>query len=144
MSSFWDRLKFKKKPFKEASKEAPVRVAKEKEAQGKAQADAVSPVVAMAGLTSIEASRTLLNPYLSEKAALLAEQSVAVFEVGTHVSAAEVSRAVQALYGIRPVAVRMVTVRGRAVHFGRTLGKTKKRKKAMVTLPEGKKIDLLK
>ncbi|MEK7607204.1 MAG: 50S ribosomal protein L23 [Patescibacteria group bacterium] len=142
MSSFWDRLKFKKKPFKEASREVSVHAPKE--AQGEKKEEGNALLVAMAGLASIEASRTLLHPYLSEKAALLGEHSVAVFEVDTRVSAADVSRAVHALYGIRPVAVRMVTLRGRAVRFGKTLGKTKTRKKAMVTLPEGKKIDLLK
>lgn len=142
MPSFWDRLKFKKKPFQPAKPDAQVRVAKA--TPNEAMSNATGPITAMAAATSLDVNRILLHPYLSEKATVLGERSVAVFEVSVHVSAQEVSRAVEALYGIRPVAVNMVTLRGRTVRFGGTFGRTKTRKKAMVTLPEGKKIDLLK
>ncbi len=144
--TFWDRLKFKKKPFKEIEEKsaaAPDRNEKPVTASSVAPR-AENKRAFRAVLPSAEASRVLLRPHLSEKASLLAEKSTVVFEVDPGASAAEVARSVKAVYGIDPVKVNMVLMRGRAVRFGRTMGRTKTRKKAIVTLPEGKTIDMLK
>lgn len=141
--TFWDRLKFKKKPFKEAEEKSPAPMER-KEKPATASSGAASETMRPAVLPSTEASRALLRPHLSEKASLLAEKSAIVFEVDPHASAAEVARSVKSVYGVEPVKVNMVSMRGREVRFGRTMGRTKTRKKAIVTLPEGKTIDVLK
>jgi large subunit ribosomal protein L23 len=46
------------------------------------------------------------------------------------------------MYGMIPVEVNMQVVEGKSKRFGRTTGKRKDWKKAIVTLPEGKKIEV--
>ena len=46
------------------------------------------------------------------------------------------------MYGITPVSVNIQNVRGKRVRFGRVRGKRKDWKKAIVTLPEGKTINV--
>ncbi len=87
-------------------------------------------------------ARVLIRPHLSEKAVMLAERGTYVFEVATDASAEEIKKAVHAIYAIRPTDVHIAHVRGRAVRFGRTMGTTNEWKKAMVTLPKGKKLDI--
>jgi large subunit ribosomal protein L23 len=54
----------------------------------------------------------------------------------------DVRNAVQHVYGVRPVAVNIVKMQGKVVRFGRYSGRQVGRKKAIVTLPAGKTIDV--
>lgn len=86
----------------------------------------------------------LARPHISEKSALLQEGRQYVFEVAPSVTKNDVSVAVVDLYGIRPSAVNMVRMHSKQIRFGRTEGSTRAWKKAIVTLPEGKSIDIYK
>lgn len=88
------------------------------------------------------AYRTLLRPVLTEKSTRLTSQNQYVFAVPTSSSKIEVRDAVFAAYGIRPVHVTTTNVHGKAVRFGRVSGTQKNWKKATVTLPAGKTIDV--
>lgn len=88
------------------------------------------------------ASTVLLEPLVTEKTARLSSSGVLVFRVASSATRVGIKQAVKELYGVIPAKVNVVTVRPRAVRFGRTLGKTKGYKKAMITLPEGKTIDV--
>lgn len=88
------------------------------------------------------AYRTLLRPVLTEKSTRLTSQNQYVFAVPTNSSKVEVRDAVFAAYGIRPVHVTTTNVHGKAVRFGRVSGTQKNWKKATVTLPAGKTIDV--
>jgi len=88
------------------------------------------------------ASETILAPLVTEKSAALAGKNVLVFRVASHATRVAVKQAIKELYNVVPVKVNVITVRPRAMHFGRTQGKTKGYKKAMVTLPAGKMIDV--
>jgi large subunit ribosomal protein L23 len=89
------------------------------------------------------AHNILLRAVVTEKSTRGNAQSQYTFEVATDASKADVRRAVHHLYGVTPVAVNMLNVRGAAVRFGRTYGRTINRKKAVITLPSGKTIDVV-
>lgn len=85
----------------------------------------------------------LVRPIVTEKSTRGGAQSQYTFEVNTSASKADVRRAVHHLYGVTPVSVNILTMLGKEVRFGRTYGRTMKRKKAIVTLPKGKTIDVV-
>lgn len=89
------------------------------------------------------AFRTLLRPVVTEKSTRLAAMQKYVFEVSPVANKVEVRRAILALYGVRPLKVNLLNFSGKAVRYGRTSGRTKAWKKAIVTMPAGQKIDLL-
>jgi large subunit ribosomal protein L23 len=88
------------------------------------------------------AADVFIAPLVTEKTAGLSTKNVLVFRVAQRATRVAVKQAMKELYGVVPVKVNMVTVRPRAMRFGRTQGKTKGYKKAMVTLPAGKTIDV--
>lgn len=89
------------------------------------------------------AYRILLRPLVTEKSTRLTSLRHYVFAVGRSANKIEVRRAVRALYGVDPARVNVLNVRGKAVRYGRTTGRTSAWRKAVVTLPEGQKIDVL-
>ena len=54
----------------------------------------------------------------------------------------QIIAAVKELYGVSPIAVRVVNVEGRRVRFGKGAGKRSDFKKAMVTLKKGDSITI--
>lgn len=88
------------------------------------------------------AHRTLLRPILTEKSTRLTSHNQYVFAVPTSASKIEVRDAVYAAYGVRPVHVTTRTVRGKSIRFGLVKGTQKSWKKATVSLPSGKTIDV--
>jgi large subunit ribosomal protein L23 len=134
--AFLDLFRFKKKPFKE-----PQETKKQAE---KAEMESAPVKNEGIALRPSPFSGVLVRPYLSEKSTLLAEQSKFVFEVDPRATEEEVRQAVKAVYGVEPLKVCVLKLRGKSVRYGRTLGKTKMRKKAIITLPAGKKIDIYK
>lgn len=136
--AFWDKFKFKPKPFKDQEIDAKSAVApKVREGKGVKAKEHHSVAAA-------EASHFLVRPHLSEKAVGGSEHENGcyVFVVPAHANKIEIKKAVEAVYGVIPTAVRIVSVRGKSVRFGHTLGTTRGWKKALVTLPQGKKIDV--
>ena len=89
-----------------------------------------------------DAHRTLVKPIVSEKAAVGESIGKYTFEVDTNTTKIEVKKAVQHVYGILPTKVRISNVEGKRVSFGRQSGKRKDWKKAVVTLPKGKTINI--
>ncbi len=85
----------------------------------------------------------LIKPIVSEKASR--QQTVNnqyFFAVAIHTNKIEVAKAVKAAYGVTPTKVSMIRMEGKARRYGRTIGKRKDWKKAIVTLPKGKSIAL--
>jgi len=89
------------------------------------------------------AHRVLLGAIVTEKSALLETETKYVFAVASDATKKTVADAVQKVYGIRPVAINMVSLPGKWVRYGRSVGRQIKRKKAVITLPAGKKIDIV-
>lgn len=81
-------------------------------------------------------------PLISEKGSLLAEHTQQVlFKVRPEANKIEVKRAVEALFKVKVVKVRMARYLGKVRRVGRNQGRRPGWKKAYVTLREGDKID---
>lgn len=89
-------------------------------------------------------AHVLLRPHTSEKAVGAQSANQYIFEVALDASKQQVAQAIQDLYGTYPEAVNIVNVSGKHLRFGKTSGRTKGWKKAIVKLPQGKTIDVYK
>ena len=95
-------------------------------------------IVATAGIYDI-----LRRPIVSEKAAKVSESNGVVFEVAVDATKEDVARAVQAIYGVKPVKVNIVVTKGKVKTFrGRSTGTQRTVKKAYVSLPADAELNL--
>lgn len=88
------------------------------------------------------AYRVLLRPVVSEKASAAAANRQYVFMVAAGANKITIKEAVMRLYGVRPLKVNVGNVAGKAMRYGRTEGRTKNWKKAVVTLAPGQTLNL--
>lgn len=87
----------------------------------------------------------IIRPILTEKALRLSESRKYVFEVAPKATKPQIRRAVEELFGVRVQKVNLMWVKPKPRRFfwrGRP-GKTKRWKKAVVTLAEGESLDIL-
>ena len=88
------------------------------------------------------AYRVLLRPLITEKATRLQQIHQYTFAVAKRASKVEIAQAIHATYGVRPIMVRTQVVHGKAVRFGRMQGSQKEWKKAIVSVPADKHLNL--
>jgi len=84
----------------------------------------------------------LVSPLVSEKAAVAEAKGTYIFIVDKNTNKIEVKKAIEEVYGVKPINVRMINVEGKEVRHGRNTGKRKDWKKAIVTLPAGQSISI--
>jgi|SRR3989344_2821172 len=86
----------------------------------------------------------LIKPIITEKSMREATKGKFTFEVNVDSNKAEISKAVAVAFKVNPTAVQTVTIPSRTKRVGkkRLLTNTSLRKKAIVTLKQGQKIDL--
>jgi large subunit ribosomal protein L23 len=87
-----------------------------------------------------QAYSVLFRPLVTEKVSNLSAENKYVFEVAITANKIEVAKAIEEVYGIKPVKVNVVKMIGKNTRYGRVAGKKKNWKKAIVSLPEGKTI----
>lgn len=87
-------------------------------------------------------TRVIITPLVTEKAARLGALQTYVFQVARSATRVEIAKAFKDLYGVQPTRVNVVNMRAEPVHFGRIFGKRTAWKKAMVTVPKGKEIQV--
>ena len=81
-------------------------------------------------------------PLISEKGTALAESANQfLFKVRPEANKIEVKRAIEGLFKVKVVDVRMARYLGKMRRVGRSVGRRSDWKKAYVTLKEGDKID---
>jgi len=81
-------------------------------------------------------------PLITEKGSLMAEKTNQVlFKVRPDANKIEVKKAVEALFKVKVLKVRMIRYLGKMRRVGRNVGRLPQWKKAYVTLKEGDKID---
>ncbi|MHB1947140.1 MAG: 50S ribosomal protein L23 [Gammaproteobacteria bacterium] len=87
--------------------------------------------------------KIILSPHLSEKATIATqERREYVFEVCGTATKPEIKNAVEDLFKTKVDLVRIVNVKTKPKRFGAIQGRSKKWKKAYVTLQSGQQIDL--
>lgn len=89
-----------------------------------------------------DVSDVIVQPLVSEKAAGLAGANQYVFIVRKWANRLQVRAAMKSMYGVSPLSINMLNVRGKKVRFGRNNGKRSDWKKAIVTLPAGQRINV--
>ena len=88
------------------------------------------------------AKSILVRPLITEKVTDLAEKHQYVFAVHSNVNKIEVKNEIKKTYNVEPVKVNMIPMKGKHVRFGKTFGKQKDWKKAIVILKDGDKINI--
>jgi len=91
-----------------------------------------------------EPEHIIQAPLITEKGSLLVEKGNQVlFKVRPDANKVEVKKAVEVLFKVKVLKVRMIRCLGKVRRVGRNMGRLPQWKKAYVTLKEGDKIDFL-
>jgi large subunit ribosomal protein L23 len=85
----------------------------------------------------------LIKPQVTEKATILTEKNQYVFEVFPKANKNQIKQAVEDVYGVDVVSVRVINVSRKKKRLGRISGWRKGYKKAVVKLAAGQKIEVL-
>lgn len=85
----------------------------------------------------------ILRPVLSEKALIGLEASRYVFYVHPDANKTQIKDAVELVFGVEVVKLNLANVRGKEKTMGRYRGVRARRKKAVVTLAAGQRIQQL-
>lgn len=141
------KKKHEKKTFRAEPKKKVVKkeVVKKEAAKKEVKKEArVAPAVPMRPKkASASAYRTLKYPLITEKATDLTKFNQYVFHVYKGVSKTEVGKAVQDIYGVKVVGVKVINIHPKQRRLGRIEGWRKGYKKVIVRLAEGQKIEIL-
>ncbi len=91
---------------------------------------------------SVEARRVVRRPILTEKSMRGTERGKYTFEVAPHFNKLAIGEAVERLFNVKVVKVNVITLPGRQKRRGQHTYRSSGRRKAIVTLRAGDKIDL--
>ncbi len=86
----------------------------------------------------------LIRPVITEKGTGKQTQGCYIFEVTKRANKFSVMQAIREIYRVQPVKVNIIRIKGKKVRYGRSSGRTKARKKAMVFLNKNDKIEFIK
>jgi large subunit ribosomal protein L23 len=89
----------------------------------------------------IEAEKIILKPVISEKSYAQIDHQRYTFEVHPDAHKTMIAQAVEQLFGVTVTAVSTMNVRPKPKRRGMNRGHTRARKKAVVQLAEGDKIE---
>lgn len=143
---------FKKKKSEEKQEKPKERIVKSVEEQTEKQREvkkekssegAISVAKTRKTKGTIWAYRILKTPHVSEKATGLTEKNQYVFKVWPGVNKFEIKDAVEDLYGVDVISVKIINVPRKKRRLGRISGWRKKYKKAIIEVKEGQKIEVL-
>ena len=84
----------------------------------------------------------LLKPVMTEKSTFLSYNNQYIFEVSPRANKTELKKAVENLYGVKPIKINIIKELGKKVRQGRSFGKKKDWKKAIVILKKEDKIEV--
>lgn len=88
--------------------------------------------------------KILLAPHVSEKATYISEKyNQYVFKVARDSNKSEIKNAVEYLWSVKVLSVRVVNVKGKSKRFGGGSGKRSDWKKAYVSVSDGVVLDYL-
>ncbi len=90
----------------------------------------------------MEPYQTILRPIVTEKGTTLKdENNQIIFEVDPRSNKSEIKKAVEKLFKVKVVAVHTQNRLGKRKRLGRTVGRRKNWKKAIVTLKKGDRVE---
>lgn len=112
---------------------------REKEKKKKEKKEAVLPKEK--GIS--QAYRILKFPHITEKATELSKENQYVFKVFPRANKTEIKKAVEEVFGVNVLSVKIIKVPRKKRRLGRIEGWRKGYKKAIVKIKEGQKIEIL-
>lgn len=84
------------------------------------------------------------KPIITERSAYLKERgNKIIFQVDVNANKRDIKKAVEKVFNVHVMDVNTLNVKGKVKRFGKSFGKRPDWKKAIVTLKEGDKIELL-
>jgi large subunit ribosomal protein L23 len=89
----------------------------------------------------MELYEILRRPLITEKNTLLGEQNKYTFEVAKAATKPEIRDAVETIFKVEVTDVNTSKVHGKTKRVGRSVGRTRSWKKAVVTLKPGQRIE---
>ncbi len=90
-----------------------------------------------------EAYRILKTPHVTEKAADLVKKNQYVFNIYPKKNKIEIKKAIEDLYGVRVLKVKIINIPAKKRRLGKVKGWKAGYKKAIVKIKEGQKIEVL-
>ena len=138
-----DILKKKKEKKEKEKREAKKTEEKKEEKKEKVLEKPVSPERAKRKSEAKIAPLILEAPHITEKATFLAEGNQYVFKVSPRATKPEIKKAIEEVYGVDVLKVRIIKVSRKRRRVGRTVGWRKRYKKAIVKIKEGQRIEIL-
>lgn len=142
--SRWGTKKGNKKELAKKTETAKIKIAGEKEEKKEVvveeRKEQVLPKVK--DMKFKEAYRILLRPVITEKSTYLQSEGVYCFQVALRANKNEIRKAVEAVFGVKVLNIRILNKKGKKVNFGRVRGERRRTKKAMVSLAKGQSIEI--
>ena len=139
---------FKKKKTKEKKEGKEVKVVKKPIKQIK-PSERPKEVISEAKPAKIKEKRidlawkVLKSPHITEKATDLTGKNQYTFKVWPRTNKVEIKKAIEDLYGVDVLGIKIINIPSKRRKLGRTLGERKGYKKAIVKLKKGQKIEVL-
>ena len=93
-------------------------------------------------MTDLRHYDVIVSPAITEKSTMASEQNQVVFNVARKASKPEIKAAIEALFGVKVMAVNTLIRKGKVKRFRGTVGRQSDVKKAIVTLADGQSIDV--
>ena len=138
----WSKKSKSEKPAKVVKAAAPAKAVKTAEAKPAKKAVAVATVSAPVGNFGSSAS-AILRPHVTEKSGLLSQSGVYTFQVSREANSEAISKAITALYKVKPVKVAIINLPAKSVFVRGRHGTVSGIRKALVTVKKGDKIDFI-
>ncbi|MFQ6049706.1 MAG: 50S ribosomal protein L23 [Candidatus Paceibacterales bacterium] len=129
-------------PFKFLKKKKVEKEEKEKEV--KAESKTATVVMPKDRRKKVSGAWKILKaPHITEKATDLVKKNQYVFKVYSKTNKTEIRKAIEDLYGVEVLSVKIIKVPRKRRRLGRISGWRKGYKKAIVKIKEGQKIEVL-
>lgn len=132
-----DKLKNKLSRIKSQKNKVDKKPIDKKEIDGKIEKSAPAKSTGIGRLADV-----LIKPIVTEKSTNLSGQNKYVFLVNSRANKNQIAAAIKAAYQIKPAQINIINKKGKKVKIGRIQGRRKDIKKAIITLPKDKKLDI--
>ncbi|WP_298780102.1 50S ribosomal protein L23 [uncultured Fretibacterium sp.] len=90
---------------------------------------------------SLSAHDIIIRPVITEKSSALMELNKYTFEVRRDVNKIQIRNAVEEAFKVKVLSVNTINVKSKPKRMGASIGRTRSWKKAIVSLPQGQRIE---
>ncbi|MCF7906827.1 50S ribosomal protein L23 [Patescibacteria group bacterium] len=132
----------KKKDSSQASSAKEVKKTKETSSQASSQEKKAKNISTKIKKNDYSFASLIIRPVITEKGTMMAgENNCYAFEISPRANKISIKRAIEEIYKVTPLKVNIINKKGKRVRYGRSQGRTKKTKKALVFLRKGDHIE---